>query len=179
MMEVRQGKRSTLSPQGNSRRLRDQPLLPLPVASDVDGGASSLSTRVQTALPPDDGSTSRERRYVQAVLARYLWLPETPNQTSRHDRRLARTLFERSVPLIVIEAALLLGAARRALREPWLAPLPRIRAMHYFLPVIQEVLDNPREPDHEYLICLLRRLRPLAELKAARLRHQILDPKEE
>jgi hypothetical protein len=72
----------------------------------------------------------------------------------------------------MIEAALLLAATRRALREPWLAPLPRVRALHYYLPIIAEVLDNSREPDLEYLICLLRRLRPLAELKLAQLRHQ-------
>jgi hypothetical protein len=128
--------------------------------------------RVQTALAPEDGPRGLERQYVHAVLARYLWLPDTPDQTSRHDRRLARTLFERGVPLIAVEAALLLGACRRALREPYLAPLPRVRSMHYFLPVVAEVLDNPRDPDIDYLTCLLRRLRPLAELKLARLRHQ-------
>jgi hypothetical protein len=116
---------------------------------------------------------------VRAVLARYLWLPDTPSQTSRHDRRLARTLFQRGIPLIAVEAALLLAAARRALREPWLAPLPRVRALFYYLPVIQEILDNPREPDQEYLVCLLRRLRPLAALKAARLQHQHMYPNTE
>jgi hypothetical protein len=109
---------------------------------------------------------------VRAVLGRYLWLPDTPNQTSRNDRRLATMLFERGVPLLMIEAALLLAATRRALREPWFAPLPRVRSLHYFLPVIAEVLENPRDPDLEYLTCLLRRLRPLADVKAARLSHQ-------
>jgi len=153
------------------RRLRDQPLLPLPSASCARGEAS-LSTRIQAVLSPEGGPKSLEPLYVQAVLARYLWLPDTPSQTSRHDRRLARTLFERGTPLIVVEAALLLAATRRALREPYLAPLPRIRSMHYFLPVVQEVLENPRDPDQDYLVFLLRRLRPLAELKRARLAHQ-------
>jgi hypothetical protein len=160
---------------GAVRRLRDQPLLPLPLASCA-GGEVSLSGRIQANLLPEGGPKHFERLYVQAVLGRYLWLPDTPGQSSRHDRRLARTLLERGVPLIVVEAALLLGATRRALREPYLAPLPRIRALHYFLPVIQEILQNPRDPDHEYLLCLLRRLRPLAELKAARLRHQTMYP---
>lgn len=162
-----------------SRRLRDQPLLPLPPASSA-GGEASLSTRIQAVLLlPAEGPKGLERLYVQAVLARYQWLPDTPSQTSRHDRRLARTLFERGIPLMVVEAALLLAATRRALREPYLAPLPRIRSLHYFLPVIKEVLENPKEPDQEYLVCLLRRLRPLAEVKAARLRHQTMYPNTE
>lgn len=157
-----------------SGRLRDQPLLPLPPASSADGQAS-LSTAIQTALPPPQHpQDSPERRYVRSVLARYLWLPETPSQSSRHDRRLARSLYERGVPLLVVEAALLLAATRRALREPWLQPLPRVRSAYYYLPVVAEVLDNPREPDLDYLTCLLRRLRPLAELKQARLGHQAL-----
>ena len=155
------------------RRLRDQPLLPLPSASCA-GDEGSLSTRIQALLRPEGGPKDLKRRYVQAVLGRYLWLPDTPNRTSRHDRGLARTLYDRGIPLIVVEAALLLAAARRALREPYLAPLPRIRSMHYFLPVVQEVLENSKDPDHDYLVCLLRRLRPLAELKAARLRHQAM-----
>jgi hypothetical protein len=156
----------------SSGRLRDQPLLPLPSASSASGPAS-LSTAIQTALPPPQHERdSPERRYVRAVLARYLWLPDTPSQSSRHDRRLARSLYERGVPVLVVEAALLLAATRRALREPWLEPLPRVRSAHYYLPIVAEVLDNPREPDLDYMTCLLRRLRPLAELKQARLLHQ-------
>jgi len=156
----------------SSGRLRDRPLLPLPSVSCA-GGPASLSTAIQTVLPPPQHERdSPERRYVRAVLARYLWLPDTPSQSSRHDRRLARSLCERGVPLLVVEAALLLAATRRALREPWLQPLSRVRSVHYYLPIVAEVLDNPREPDLDYLTCLLRRLRPLAELKQARLRHQ-------
>jgi len=156
----------------SSGRLRDQPLLPLPSASCA-GGPASLSTAIQTVLPPPQHERdSPERRYVRAVLARYLWLPDTPSQSSRHDRRLARSLYERGVPLLVVEAAFLLAATRRALREPWLQPLPRVRSAHYYLPIVAEVLDSPREPGLDYLTCLLRRLRPLAELKPARLRHQ-------
>ena len=152
-------------------RLRDQPLLPLPSASSA-GDPGSLSTAIQTTLPaPRNEGESPERRFVRAVLARYVWLPDTPTVSSRYDRRLAATLFVRGVELIVVEAALLLADARRALREPWLAPLPQVRSFAYFQPTIAEVLDNPRPPDLEYLTCLLRRLRPLAELKLARLRH--------
>ena len=153
-------------------RLRDQPLLPLPSASsarDLD----TLSTAIQTTLPAarNDRDTP-QRRFVRAVLARYVWLPDTPAVASRYDRRLASALFERGVELLVVEAALLLVGARRALREPWLTPLPQVRSFAYYQPTIAELLDNPRSPDLDYLTCLLRRLRPLAELKLARLRQR-------
>jgi len=134
---------------------------------------ASLSVKVQTALVPDWGVESLKRQYVTAVLARYLWLPETPTQTSRHDRRLARSLYEGGVPLIVVEAALLLGGARHALRGASAGPLPLIRALHYFNPVITEVM-NQGDPDVSYVAYLLRKLRPLAELKLARLRHRAM-----
>jgi len=157
---------------GASGRLRDQPLLPLPSASSVRS-LDSLSTAIQTTLPAarSDRDTP-ERRFVRAVLARYVWLPDTPLVASRYDRRLASSLFERGVELLVVEAALLLVSARRALREPWLAPLPQVRSFAYYQPTVAELLDHPRPPDLDYLTCLLRRLRPLAELKLARLRHR-------
>jgi hypothetical protein len=55
--------------------LRDEPLLPLPVASDVDDPAS-LSIAIQT-IPPVGHHRSPQRQYTEAVLARYLWLPDT------------------------------------------------------------------------------------------------------
>jgi hypothetical protein len=157
---------------GGGGRLRDQPLLPLPSASCARS-LDSLSTAIQTTLPAarSDRDTP-ERRFVRAVLARYVWLPDTPCVASRYDRQLARLLFERGVELLAVEAGLLLVGARRALREPWLAPLPQVRSFAYYQPTIAEVLDNPRPPDLDYLTCLLRRLRPLAELKLARLRHR-------
>jgi len=82
-------------------RLRDQPLLPLPPASSA-GDEGSLSTRIQGVLPPGGDCTDLKRGYVRAVLGRYLWLPDTPSQTSRHDRRLAATLYERGVPLMAL-----------------------------------------------------------------------------
>ena len=164
---------------GASGRLRDQPLLPLPSASFARS-LDSLSTAIQTILPAarSDRDTP-QRRFVRAVLARYVWLPDTPVVASRYDRRLASSLFERGVELLVVEAALLLVGARRALREPWLTPLPQVRSFAYYQPTIAEVLDNPRPPDLDYLTCLLRRLRPLAELKLARLRHRIQHGKSE
>lgn len=155
-------------------RLRDQPLRPLPSASSASALAS-LSTAIQTTLPAarSDRDTP-ERRFVRGVLARYVWLPDTPVRTSRYDRRLATTWFERGVALLVVEAALLLAGARRALRGSGLAPLPQVRSLYYFQGAVAEILDNPCAPDLEYLGYLLGKLRPLAELKLARLRHQEL-----
>lgn len=135
------------------------------------GALASLSTKVQTALVPDWGPESLKRQYVAAVLARYLWLPETPTRTSRHDHRLARRLYEGGVPLIAVEAALLLGAARRSLRGMSAPPLVPVRALHYFNPVITEVM-NEGDLDVTYMTYLLQKLRPLAELKLARLGHR-------
>lgn len=164
----------TRNPFGEERagRLRDQPLLPLPPAWNVEWPAT-LSIAIQTTLPAAlDDREGPDRRYVRAVRARYLWLPDTPSVTSRHDHRFAKWLYGLGVDLFVVEAALLVAAARRALREPERPPLPSVRALAYFGPVIAEILASSRPPDLDYLVCLLRRLRPLAELKLAGLRHQ-------
>jgi hypothetical protein len=104
------------------------------------------------------------RAYIQAVLKEYVWLPGTPHKASRQDRRLASSLYEQAVPLAVVRAALLLAAARRTLRSPHLCPLPPIRTLHYFLPVIEEVLATP--PDPGYVDYLAGKLHPLAQRKA-------------
>jgi hypothetical protein len=159
---------------GGGGRLRDQPLLPLPSASSA-GELGCLSIAIQTTLPAAQSERDTpQRRFVRGVLARYVWLPDTPVRTSRYDHRLASGWFERDVGLLPVEAALLLASARRALRESWLAPLPQVRSLAYFQGALAEVLDNPRPPDLEYLTYLLRRLRPLAELKLARLRQREL-----
>jgi hypothetical protein len=104
------------------------------------------------------------RAYIQAVLKEYVWLPGTPHKASRQDRRLASSLYQQAVPLAVVRAALLLAAARRALRSPHLCPLPPIRTLHYFLPAIEEVLATP--PDPGYIEYLTAKLHPLAQRKA-------------
>jgi hypothetical protein len=94
--------------------------------------------------------------YVHSLAACYLRLPNTTCRLSRFDRRLARDLFERQVPLAVVEAAFLLASARRAARPCAAPPLDPIRSLHYFLPVIEEILQNPL-PD-SYLAYLRRKL---------------------
>lgn len=107
------------------------------------------------------------RLYVETVIRDYLWLPGTPRRASRQDRRLATSLYEQAVPLPVVHAALLLGAARRTLRSSHLVPLPAIRTLHYFLPVIEEVLHSP--PDPGYVDYLAGKLIPFAREKTASL----------
>jgi hypothetical protein len=81
--------------------------------------------------------------YRQALLELYLRLPDTPRRLSRFDLRLVRQLWERQIPVNLIETALLLASARRAARPANALPLGPIRSLHYFLPVIEELLANP------------------------------------
>ena len=80
--------------------------------------------------------------YVISVLAFYGDIPDTPVRTNSHDQRQARSWFERGVPLQVVETALLLASLRR-IRPPGVPPLPQIRSLAYFQPVIEELLENP------------------------------------
>lgn len=132
-----------------------------PSASCVEGRASS-SIRSSASLNRSR-VTDAGRIYVEAVLERYLWLPGTPMRTSRRDRQLAGCLYERGLPLAIIQAALLLGAARRAFRSESAPPLPPIRTLHYFLPIVDELLEQPVDADYsEYLE---KKLLPLADAK--------------
>lgn len=81
--------------------------------------------------------------YVTTVLDLYLGLPETPSRVNRTDRKLALDLYQRGVPRSNIEAALLLASVRRICRQPDAHPLGPIRSLHYFLPVIEEIIHHP------------------------------------
>jgi hypothetical protein len=136
----------------------------LGASAAVSAACSSIDTRQAPSHFPRRASTDAGRIYVEAVLDRYLWLPGTPTRISRHDRQLARTLYERGVPLPALRAALTLGAARRAFRSQDAPKLPPIRTLHYFLPVLEEILELP--PDEGYLEYLEAKLVPLADAKA-------------
>jgi hypothetical protein len=99
----------------------------------------------------------QERIYLDVVLDTYSSLPGTPAQPSRQDRRLALDLCHRGVPLRAVRTALLLAAARRSIRSG--PPLAPVRTLHYFLPVIEEVLVLP--PDPGYVQYLTGKLQPL------------------
>lgn len=86
--------------------------------------------------------TSDSKAYVRAVLDMYARTPNTILPRTS-DRRLAAHLYDRSVPLATIEAALLLATARRLSRSPDLPVLPTIRSLAYFLPIIEELRRQP------------------------------------
>jgi hypothetical protein len=130
---------------------------------------ASSSNGMHTHPTRRSALTDAGRIYVDAILDHYLWLPGTPARASRHDRRLARTLYERGVTLRAIRAALVLGAARRVLRSKDAPALPPIRTLHYFLPLLEEIIELP--PDDGYVEYLEAKLAPLADAKTERSGH--------
>jgi len=82
--------------------------------------------------------------YVRTVLNLYVQLPDTSPPARRRDRALADHFFDRQIPIDILETALLLGSARRIFRRP--APAP-IRSLHYFEPIVEELLAQPSQPD--------------------------------
>ncbi len=114
-------------------------------------------TPVASLLEP----TANPALYVSSVLTLYVDLPDTPLHASTHDQRQARAWFDRGVPLPVVETALLLASLRRMIRPSDVPPLPRIRSLAYFQPVIEELLQNP-VPDG-YLQYLRFKLRSIVD----------------
>ena len=99
--------------------------------------------------------------YVASVLTFYVDLPDTPLRASIQDQRHAHSWFDRGVPLPIVETALLLASLRRMTRPPDVPPLPRIRSLAYFQPVVEELLENPVAEG--YLHYLRHKLRTLAD----------------
>jgi hypothetical protein len=101
-----------------------------------------------TPSVPDSDPAS----YVAAVLILYVELPETPIRASVQDQWQARRLYDRGVPLRVVESALLLASLRRLIRPADGPPLSPVRSLAYFLPVIDELLAHPASDNYlEYL----------------------------
>ena len=90
---------------------------------------------------------SREE-YIDKVLSAYRRTPGTAGTIRRPDRLLAAQLHERGVPLMAVENALVLAAARRMIRPAGSPPLGTIRSLAYFLPVIEEVLSLSVSPGY-------------------------------
>ena len=103
--------------------------------------------------------------YVAAVLMLYLDLPDTPLRPSPQDQSLALKLHEQGIPLPLVEAALLLASLRRLIRPADRPPLPPIRSLAYFQPVITE-LQQQTLPDG-YLDYLRLKLRSAAQARPA------------
>jgi hypothetical protein len=95
--------------------------------------------------------------YIKQALDLYRCAPGTLGRIRREDRLLAADLHDRGINLSTLEAAFVLVAARRCFRSLDAHPLSPIRSMHYFMPVIEEILANP--PDAEYLAYLKSKLK--------------------
>jgi len=98
--------------------------------------------------------------YIKQALDLYRCVPGTLGRVRREDRLLAADLHDRGIALTTLDAAFVLAAARRCFRPPDAYPLSPIRSMHYFMPVIEEILANP--PGAEYLAYLKSKLKKQA-----------------
>jgi hypothetical protein len=113
--------------------------------------------------PVPDGDVES---YIRAILSLYQTLPETPRQPSSRDYLCAHQLQQRRVPLTLIESAFLLGSLRRLLRPPDALPLPPIRSLAYFQPVIEELLHTPISDS--YIEYLRHKMQPFSNQKIKR-----------
>jgi len=100
-----------------------------------------------------------EPAYVAAVLLLYADLPDTPLRSSPQDQVLARRWYAQQIPLPLVESALLLASLRRLVRSSDLPPLPAIRSLAYFRPVIAELQLQPLPDGYlDYLRLKLQRV---------------------
>jgi len=99
--------------------------------------------------------------YIDSVIKFYINLPDTPVMPSPNDRSTAASFLSQGVPLHIVQSALLLASVRRLARPHDSIPLPPIRSLAYFSPVIAELYVSPL-PDgyHQYLLDKLNRLAP-------------------
>jgi len=104
-----------------------------------------------------------QEEYVRQVLDAYRKTPGTMGTVRRPDRLLAAQLHQRGVSLTVVENALVLAVTRRMVRPEGAPPLGTVRSLAYFLPVIEEVLSLPVNP--EYFRYLRHKLARLGEAR--------------
>ena len=107
-----------------------------------------------------DKQPSGREDYVRKVLEAYRNTPGTSGNLRRPDRMLAVQLYQRGVPLSIVENALVLAAVRRLFRPADAPPLTTVRSLAYFLPVIEEVLETEVGEEYfQYARQKLQRLR--------------------
>lgn len=111
------------------------------------------------------------RHYVHRVLELYRLVPGQIGQLRSSDRKLAAALQDQGVRLEIVAAALLLAVARRSFRSASAPPLHPIATLHYFRPVIAEIIAQPPEPG--YFAYLRHKVASLAPRFAAALDHQL------
>jgi hypothetical protein len=100
-----------------------------------------------------------QQDYLQALRSLYLQLPNTHRRFSRSDRQLASVLYQRGFSFDLVRSALLLATARRLAHDPD-HPLPPVRSLHYFVPVIEEIQKQPLPTG--YVQYLERKIRSLS-----------------
>jgi hypothetical protein len=98
--------------------------------------------------------------YIQQLLNHHPSSSDVSWSHSRASKRLAAQLYDRGIPLTIVQSAILLVAARRTFRDTDAVPLPPIRTLYYFLPEIEEFTAHP--PDPEYIQYLSYKLHHLA-----------------
>ena len=107
----------------------------------------------------DDARSQEE--YIRRVLEAYRKTPDTMGTVRRPDRVLAAQLYQRGIPVSVIENAFVLAATRRLMRPADAPPPSSIRSLAYFLPVIEEVIGLRVSPEYfQYLRHKLERIVP-------------------
>ncbi len=112
-----------------------------------------------TTRPSPSEQRHDRHRYVQRVLELYAATPTVLGYVRTADRRLAARLYDRGIPLEVVRTAFVYAAVRRLFRPYDAPPLPLVRSLHFFLPVIQEVFAEPLPAG--YVWCLQFKLRHL------------------
>jgi len=95
----------------------------------------------------------KKAKYIRKIVDLYVNLPQTPNRCAQSDVQLASKWYQLKVKAKDVEAAMLLATARRLFRpnseENQLGP---IRTLHYFVPVLQEVIQKPLTSEYlDYL----------------------------
>ena len=84
--------------------------------------------------------------HAQRILAAYCALEDTAlSRPSRADRSIADHLVARGLSFDFLQAAFILAIARRRLASTRSQP---IRSLAYFIPVIDELLNDPPDPDY-------------------------------
>jgi hypothetical protein len=106
------------------------------------------------------------QEYVRRLIDAYRKTPGTTGHAHRQDRRFAEQLYERQIPLTVVENALLLASARRLLRPQDAPPLNVVRSLHYFRFVIDELMQSTISED--YFLYLRRKLAEIQNMKPER-----------
>jgi hypothetical protein len=114
--------------------------------------------------------------YISTLILLYVDLPDTPLSASLMDHAQARRLHDRGISLALVESAFLLASLRRLARPSGAPPLPPIRSLAYFLPVIEELLAQPMPENYlDYLRLKLRNVAAHKPLSADVQKNTLLD----